>query len=69
MIDASSEASLQMADNPTQDAGLAVATSMVSMFQTNSVALRAERWINWQRRRNAAVVLLSSVNWGLDSGT
>jgi hypothetical protein len=37
---------------------------MVSMFQTNSVALRAERWINWSKRRNAAVQLINNVNWG-----
>lgn len=69
MLDASREASLQMNDVPTQDASQGTGTSLVSMFQTNSVALRAERWINWQRRRNAAVVVLNAVNWGLDSGT
>jgi HK97 family phage major capsid protein len=69
MLDASREASLQMNDVPTMDASQGTGTSLVSMFQTNSVALRAERWINWQRRRNAAVVVLNAVNWGLDSGT
>jgi hypothetical protein len=39
------------------------------MFQTNSIALRAQRWINWQKRRPNAVVVLNAVNWGLDSGT
>lgn len=63
VIDASREASLQMLDNPTNDAAVGTATTMVSMFQTNSVALRAERWINWQKRRSAAVSVLSGVNW------
>lgn len=63
-IDASREASLQMLDNPTNDATNGTATSMVSMFQTNSVALRAEREINWQKRRPQAVAYLTGVNWG-----
>lgn len=55
-IDASREASIQMLDNPTNDAsGSTVATSMVSMFQTNSVAIKAVRFINWKKRRTFAV--------------
>lgn len=55
VIDASREASLQMLDNPTNNSSTATATTMVSMFQTNSIALKAERFINWQRRRDEAV--------------
>jgi HK97 family phage major capsid protein len=55
-IDASEEASIEMLDNPTNSgAGATVATSMVSMFQTNSVALRAIRYMNWAKRRSFAV--------------
>lgn len=65
-IDASREASLQMLDNPTNNID-GTATAMVSMFQTNSVAIRAERFINWARRRNTdeakAVVYLTGVQW------
>lgn len=64
VLDASREASLQMLDNPTNNSATATATSMVSMFQTNSVAIRAERWINWAKRRANAVQYLSGVNWG-----
>lgn len=64
VIDASREASLQMLDNPTNNSGTGTATTMVSMFQTNSVAIRAERWINWAKRRASAVSLISGVNWG-----
>ena len=61
-IDASREASLQMDSAPTDAAGSPpTATTMVSMFQTNSVAIRAERWINWKRRRPQAVAWLSAV--------
>lgn len=62
VIDASREASLQMLDNPTNESGGSTApTTVVSMFQTNSVAIRAERWINWKRRRTEAVAWLNNV--------
>ncbi|EOU6806997.1 hypothetical protein ACN6XO_004898, partial [Escherichia coli] len=38
-------------------------------FQTNSVAIRAERWINWRRRRTAAVAVISGVNYGTAATT
>lgn len=63
-IDASREASLQMLDNPTNHSGTGTPTTMVSMFQTNSTAFLAERFINWQRRRASAVAWLDNVNWG-----
>lgn len=52
-IDASREAALEMLDNPTNQSttGSVTATSMVSMFQTNSVAIKAVRFINWAKRR------------------
>lgn len=65
IVDMSSEASLQMLDNPTNASATGTATSMVSMFQTNSVAFRAERILNWAKRRPSAVAVLDSVNWGL----
>jgi HK97 family phage major capsid protein/HK97 family phage prohead protease len=63
-IDVSREASLQMLDNPTNDTVTPTATSMVSMWQTNSVAFRAERILNWAKRRASAVAVLDEVNWG-----
>jgi HK97 family phage major capsid protein/HK97 family phage prohead protease len=63
-VDASREASLQMLDNPTNNSATATATTMVSMWQTNSIALRAERFINWMKRRDDAVVYMDDVNWG-----
>jgi HK97 family phage major capsid protein/HK97 family phage prohead protease len=64
MVDASREASLQMDDAPTNASTSGspqtpTPTSVVSMFQTNSVAIRAERYINWARRRDAAVQYLT----------
>lgn len=70
-IDASREASIQMLDDgvsgdgaPTNDSSVPTPTTVVSMFQTNSVAIRAERYINWSRRRASAVAYLTGVNWG-----
>lgn len=54
-IDASREASLEMLDNPTNSAAAGTPTTMVSMFQTNAVAIRAVRFINWKKRRSTCV--------------
>lgn len=63
-VDASREASLQMLDNPTNSSATGTATTMVSMWQTNSIALRAERYITWAKARSNAVVYMDDVNWG-----
>lgn len=63
-VDMSTEASLQMLDNPTNDTVTPTATSLVSMFQTNSVAFRAERTVNWMRRRDSGVQVIDNVTWG-----
>jgi predicted phage gp36 major capsid-like protein len=63
-IDMSQEASLQMDTAPTQSSATPTATSVVSLWQTNSVGFRAERTVNWQRRRDSAVAGLDTVNWG-----
>jgi HK97 family phage major capsid protein len=64
MVDVSREASLQMLDNPTNDSVTPTATSMVSLWQTNSVGFRCERILNWAARRPTAVAYLSGVAWG-----
>lgn len=63
-VDASMEASLEMSDAPAHDSITPTAAQMVSMFQTNSVAIRAERTINWARRRTQSVAYLTGVDWG-----
>lgn len=63
-VDMSREASLQMDDAPTMNSTTPTGTSLVSMFQTNSVAFRAERTLNWAKRRTSAVAALGSVAWG-----
>lgn len=57
-LDASREASLQMDSAPTS-----AATSMISLWQQNMIGLRAERYINWLKRRSAAVQYISGVTY------
>lgn len=61
-IDASREASLQM--NTTPDEPTAAGTVMVSLWQRNLVALRAERYMNWKKRRSTAAGYISGTNYG-----
>jgi len=65
-VDMSREASLEMSDAPTMSSspGTAATAPVVSLWQTNSVGLRAERTINWMKRRPEAVVVLNGVGWG-----
>lgn len=58
MLDVSREASLQMVDNPS-----AGAQSMVSLWQNNLVGIRAERYVHWKRRRDAAVYVTDLVTY------
>lgn len=66
-IDASREASLQMDSAPMSPAD--ATTVYVSMFQNNTVALRAERYITWKRIGVNAVKYLTAANWPAPSGT
>jgi HK97 family phage major capsid protein len=65
-VDISGEASLQMVDNPTGTSTGAdpVEATLVSMFQTNSVAIRVEQFINWARRRATGVSTITGAEWG-----
>lgn len=63
-VDMSTEASLQMDNAPTNNSVTPTATSLVSLWQTNSVGFLAERTVNWMRRRDEGVQYLSAVNWG-----
>lgn len=69
-VDMSREASIEMATDPTNkitdgaSPPVSVEATMVSMFQTNSVAIRAIREITWKRRRAAAVYYFTATGWG-----
>lgn len=64
-IDASREASLQM--NTTPDNPTTASTVLVSLWQRNLIALRAERYMNWKKRRSAAVGYISGARYGQSS--
>jgi hypothetical protein len=65
-IDASREASLQMDSVPTSPPD--ATTVYVSMFQSNCVALRAERYITWLRANANAVKYLTAAAWPAPTG-
>jgi hypothetical protein len=52
-----------MSDTPTGDSVAPTPTQLVSMWQTNSLALKAERFINWKKLRSGAVVFMNHVDW------
>lgn len=58
-IDVSREASLQMDSAPTSGAA-----QLVSLFQQNMLAVRAERMVTWRKRRPQAVAYISGANYG-----
>jgi len=62
MLDVSSEASLQMDSAP--DAPATASTVLVSLWQHNMIGIRAERYINWAKRRAGAVQFIDSANYG-----
>lgn len=59
-LDASNQATLDM--NGTS-------TPVFSLWQKNCVALRAERWINWQKRREDVVAVIDTAAYGPSSGS
>ena len=58
-LDVSREASLQMDSAP-----VAGATELVSLWQSGFIALKAERFINWRRRRVEGVQYISGAAYG-----
>lgn len=64
-VDMSREASLEMADSTSHNSTTPTGAQLVSLWQTNSVGFRAEREINWAKRRASAVAVLDEVAWGV----
>lgn len=63
-VDVSREAAIEMSDSPTSQSANGTGASLVSMWQTNSIAIRAERWVNWKIARTSSVALAQAVHWG-----
>jgi HK97 family phage major capsid protein/HK97 family phage prohead protease len=62
VIDASNQASVQMDTAP--DSPPTSSTTLVSLWQMNMTGLRAERWINWKKRRSTAVGFIQNAKYG-----
>jgi len=58
VLDASNQASIQLDSAPDSPPG--ASTAYISMWQMNMTGLRAERWINWLKRRTGVVQFISS---------
>lgn len=64
-VSMSSEASIEMADNPAGRSDTPTAnTSVVSMYQTESVALKVVRPLNFAKRRASAVAYIGDADYG-----
>jgi HK97 family phage major capsid protein/HK97 family phage prohead protease len=63
-VSVSTEASVEMSDAPTNRSDTPTAASLVSLWQTNSIGIKAERFVNWTKRRTGAVVYMDDANWG-----
>lgn len=57
-IETSDLASLEMSDAPSQSSDTPTASNMISMFQTESTAVKAVRYINWRLATTGAVQIL-----------
>jgi HK97 family phage major capsid protein len=57
-IDVSREATLQMDSAP-----VAANPATLNLWQNNLVGIRAERWITWKRRRDAAVAYITGADY------
>ena len=60
-LDASREASLQMDSSP--DSPPTASTTMISLWQQNMIAIKAERYINWAKRRATSVGMISGAKY------
>jgi HK97 family phage major capsid protein len=68
-IATATHATVEMLDNPTNNSATGTATTLVSLWQTNSAALRVERFVSWQVARPEAVAWLSGVNYAATAST
>lgn len=66
----SDQATIEMDTVPTGDAGVPTAQSanMVSMFQSNSVAIKVTMPMNYAKRRSSAVAYIGDADYGANTG-
>jgi hypothetical protein len=64
LLDRTSQATIEMDDAPLADAlGPTPAATLLSLWPTNSTALRGERFFSWAVLRDRAIAAVSDVNW------
>lgn len=61
VIDSSNQASIQLDSAPDSPPG--ASTAYISMWQMNMTALRAERWINWKKRRTGVAQFIDRAKY------
>lgn len=63
-VEASDQVSLQMDDGPTnKSTATATGASLVSMYQTESIAIKAVRHVNWTKARSQACQFIRTANY------
>lgn len=62
-VDRTGVAALVMDDSPTMSSATPIGAEVVSMWQTNSIALRAEADVNWLNQRPGSVAVLTGVDY------
>jgi hypothetical protein len=67
VIESGASATLKMLTNPTKSSATANATSMVSMIQSDSIALRVDRYVNWVVARSDAVAWIQGADYSSTS--
>ena len=67
-VSLSRDASLEMSSAPTGDSGVPTGASLVSMFQTESTAIKLVQPINFQKRRTFAAQWMTDAHYG-ETGT
>lgn len=60
-LDASREASLQMDSTP--DSPPTASSNMISLWQHNMIAIKAERYVNWAKRRAGSVGMIAGAKY------
>jgi hypothetical protein len=63
-LEASGQTSIALVDDPTGSSVTPAPTTLVSMFQTNSTALKASAYFGAQRFRDNAVAIMDGIEWG-----
>jgi hypothetical protein len=56
------QASIQMADNPTMNAVEPTGAATVSLWQCNSTAIMAEKYLNWEVARPGSVAVVTGID-------